>query len=583
MQQALRSDLRLIVAALCTVAGVAAGVWALGYAKELDHLAARGRVEEQLMADRLLSDLQRYRDLAVSLAVDPRLASPGALDQSDRADAFLVSAADKTAAEAIYYVDRDGLVLAASTAARPHGLAQSAYFLRAMDGALGSSFGRDPGFGKRLFQFAAPAFDAAGKVRGAVVVLTDVEAVEISWRSVHMALLLLDADRRVFLSNRSELLGLRLPADGCALRAGGQVVRDCHVARRVWVLDWGPYLPERAIPLERRLERINMTALALMDDAPARQIAFLQAAAVAAVLSLCALALVWVTARRRVLARTNRMLEQRVAERTRALTLSNDALRHEVSERREAEAALRKAQDDLVQAGKLSALGQMSAGISHELNQPLMAIRQFAENGTQFLDQDRPDRVRDNLSRIAQLSGRAARIIRNLRAFARNENEPAGRVDVGQVVATAIELTAVRLRNAGVTLDWEPQAAPLWVRAGEVRLGQVFVNLINNAVDAMTGQVGRRLTVTLEPGPRPLVRIRDTGPGIADPERLFEPFYSTKTVSDTDGMGLGLSISYGLVQSFGGNIRGDNAEGGGAVFTVELEAWEDVQDGEAAA
>lgn len=583
MQQALRSDLKPIVAALCLVVVAVTGVWLLSYAKELNHLAARGRAEEQLMADRLLSDLQRYRDLAVSLAVDPRLADPGALDQSDRADAFLVSAADKTAAAAIYYVDRDGQVRAASTATRPYGLAQSAYFLRAMDGALGTSFGRDPAFGRRLFQFAAPAFDARGKVRGAVVVLTDVEAVEISWRSVHMALLLLDSERRVFLTNRSELLGLQLRPDDCRLMAADVVVHDCRGGRRVWALDWGSYLPERAIPLERRLERIDMTALALVDDAPARQIAFLQAVVAAAVLALCGLALIWVTARRRVLARTNRVLEQRVAERTRALTLSNDALRHEVSERREAEAALRKAQDDLVQAGKLSALGQMSAGISHELNQPLMAIRQFAENGTQFLGQGRSDRARDNLMRIAELSARAARIIRNLRAFARNENEPAGRIDVVQVVETAIELSTARLRNAGVRLDWNPPAAPVWVRAGEVRLGQVFVNLINNGVDAMTGQIGRRLTVTLVPGPRPLVRIRDTGPGIADPERIFEPFYSTKTVGDTDGMGLGLSISYGLVQSFGGNIRGENAEGGGAVFSVELEAWDDAGNGEVAA
>jgi two-component system C4-dicarboxylate transport sensor histidine kinase DctB len=129
-------------------------------------------------------------------------------------------------------------------------------------------------------------------------------------------------------------------------------------------------------------------------------------------------------------------------------------------------------------------------------------------------------------------------------------------------------------------------AEPIFVRAGEVRLGQVFVNLILNAVDAMGGQDTKRIEIEIAGDPRPCVKVRDTGPGIKEPERVFEPFYSTKEVGD--GMGLGLSISYGLVQSFGGNIRGANmasdtgsantgsgTASGGAEFTVELDRWPD--------
>jgi two-component system C4-dicarboxylate transport sensor histidine kinase DctB len=316
-----------------------------------------------------------------------------------------------------------------------------------------------------------------------------------------------------------------------------------------------------------------MTGHALMDIGPARRIAGLQAAVFAVVCLAFGAVLLQLGERRRTLARANAQLETRVAERTAELSETNIALRREVSERKDAEAALKKAQTDLVQAGKLSALGQMSAGISHELNQPLMAIRQYADNGAAFLEKDRPEDARDNLSRISQLAARAARIIKNLRAFARNESEPMGKVDLVQVIDTAVELTQTRLADEGIVLDWTPPAAPVFAIGGEVRLGQVFVNLINNAADAMSGQHEKRITITLEGTRRPVVTVRDTGPGIADPGKIFEPFYSTKEVGSEDGMGLGLSISYGLVQSFGGNIRGVNAAGGGAVFTVELEDW----------
>jgi len=289
--------------------------------------------------------------------------------------------------------------------------------------------------------------------------------------------------------------------------------------------------------------------------------------------------LVWDFGRRRVLARANAQLETRVAARTAELSGANMLLRREVIERQEAEAALKKAQADLVQAGKLSALGQMSAGLSHELNQPLMAISQFAENGALFLDRGNTSAASGNLKRIAELAGRMGRIIRNLRAFARQEHEPVRRIDVVTVIGTALEMTEARLAKDGIALDWNPPDGPVYALGGEVRLVQVLVNLITNAADAMGGQMERQLTVSVDTGPRPVIRVADTGPGIAAPERIFDPFYSTKEVGASEGMGLGLSISYGLVQSFGGTIRGRNAETGGAEFTVELEPWR----GEAAA
>ena len=318
---------------------------------------------------------------------------------------------------------------------------------------------------------------------------------------------------------------------------------------------------------------------------PARRIASLQAAFVGAVSLFFGALLFLALERRRALAEANLVLEDRVSKRTEALLQLNKELRREVTERQEAEAALKKAQDELVQAGKLSALGKMSAGISHELNQPLMAIRSFAENGSAFLDRDKPDRAAENLSRISDLARRMGRIIQNLRAFSRQESIPSGKIDVVGVLQTAFELTEARLQAADVELICDIPKGPVWARAGEVRLAQVFVNLITNAADAMVDSPERKLYVAVDDGPELSVSVRDTGPGIEEPERLFDPFYTTKKVGSAEGMGLGLSISYGLVQSFGGTIRGANAEGGGAVFTVVLERWVDgitTEEGQAA-
>ncbi|MFT5344215.1 MAG: two-component system C4-dicarboxylate transport sensor histidine kinase DctB, partial [Paracoccaceae bacterium] len=190
-------------------------------------------------------------------------------------------------------------------------------------------------------------------------------------------------------------------------------------------------------------------------------------------------------------------------------------------------------------------------------------------------ERGRPDVAADNLGRISDLARRMGRIIKNLRAFARQESEAAGRVDIVAVMDAVIELTGPRLRQDGVQLDYNKPTNPVWVHGGEVRLGQVFVNLLSNAADAMAESDRKVLSLEVLDGAQLIVSVRDTGPGIEVPDKMFEPFYSTKEVGASEGMGLGLSISYGIVQSFGGDIRGENIPGGGALFTVQLERWRD--------
>ncbi|MBT4830541.1 MAG: sensor histidine kinase, partial [Marinovum sp.] len=319
------------------------------------------------------------------------------------------------------------------------------------------------------------------------------------------------------------------------------------------------------------LPTIGMTAEALIDVAPALRLAGLQAMMMTAAVFIIVALLFFTTERRRSLSMANITLERRVSERTQALSDINRQLRREISERQDAEAALQKAQTDLVQAEKLTALGKLSAGISHELNQPLMAIQQFAANGAEFLERDRPGKAADNLTRIAELAHRMGRIIKNLRAFVRNESEPMSRVDIVAVIDGALELSTARLKRSGIVVRWHAPQAPVWVQGGDVRLGQVMANLFGNAIDAMAGQKQGALEVTLVKAPDYVsITVADTGPGIARPEKMFDPFYSTKEVGSDEGMGLGLSISYGLLQSFGGKIVGRNRPGRGAEFIIEL-------------
>lgn len=313
-----------------------------------------------------------------------------------------------------------------------------------------------------------------------------------------------------------------------------------------------------------------MTGEVLADVRPVRRLALSQAAAVAALCLAFGALLFLATERRRTLARANAQLEARVHSRTEALRTINSELRIEVAERRLAQEALARAQDDLVQAGKLGALGALSAGISHELNQPLMAVQSFAENGVAFLERGKPDRAAENLSRISDMARRMGRIIKNLRAFSRQETVAATQVDLHEVLDAALELTQAKRDQMAVTLSYAPPNAPVFVRGGEVRLSQVFVNLITNALDAMADTPERCLSIEIEAAADVTVTLRDTGTGIIAPAQVFDPFYSTKDVGAAKGMGLGLSISYAIIQSVGGEIRAANT-GSGAAFSVTLQ------------
>lgn len=568
--------------------------WALGTA--LDRLEEQGKSELSLASDRLLGQLQRFRQLAVVLADHPSFTALLRADSDqfvEAAEQFLLETADKTGSYEIFVLSAAGRMVASSRQTNPlRDFSTTPYFHRAMYGALGTwqaQIDEEPG---RAFYFAAPIQVSGGAPFGAIVVKVDIEAVETSWRADPNILFFTDAAGVVFVSNRTELL-FTTRRDLSAVRdelAQGRkfnpsIVRAFPVTTEVhrsghtlWQSGGGALFASSALHLVKLLPIVSLDAEILIDAAPALLTALLQAAFAMAVLLVFGAALLIVTQRRQALAdrleleaSAKQELEDRVARRTEQLSGVNLDLREQIKERRDAEEALKKAQQDLVQAGKLSALGQMSAGISHELNQPLMAIRSFAENATQFLERGDTKTVEKNLGRISDLARRMGRIIKNLRAFARKEGEPMANVDLTEVVNAALELVEQSLEQAGVSVDWVPPVVPVIVRGGEVRLQQVVVNLLSNAADAMDGLEEKKITIKIsQNGNVTRLSVADIGPGLDEPEKIFEPFYSTKPVGAEDGMGLGLSISYGIVQSFGGQITGRNRQGGGAEFSVDL-------------
>jgi len=262
-------------------------------------------------------------------------------------------------------------------------------------------------------------------------------------------------------------------------------------------------------------------------------------------------------------------LERRVGQRTVDLTEANRRLRQEVEEHE-------RTRDELIQAAKLAALGQMSAGINHELNQPLTAMRTYADNARTYLERENLEQARWNLRQIGELTERMAQISGQLKVFSRKASGRLVRVSLSAGMDGARRIVRARIEQAGARLIVDLPPGDLFVAADPVQLEQVLVNLIGNACDVLKQRPVRRIDVgASQEGDLVRVCVRDSGPGIATENlgRIFDPFFTTSE----GGLGLGLSISHTIVQRLGGSLTVGNAAGGGAVFTLTLAAWDAYQ------
>jgi two-component system C4-dicarboxylate transport sensor histidine kinase DctB len=423
----------------------------------------------------------------------------------------------------------------------------------------------------------------------------DLEEAERAWKNLPGEVLLVDERGVVMLSTRHQWKFRPLAP------LAPQVLAEIADARpygdaALQPVDWREPLRDAGDPAlvsadgveylrsMRTLQRTGWRLLALDEAAPARAaargLAFTAALAMSVLLLLATLwwqrqrAIRQRLASRDALQAAHDTLEAKVVERTGELLDAVQRLAGEVETRKSMEANLRDTQSELVHAGKMAALGQMSAGMVHELNQPLGALRTLSDNARVLLDQQRLDDARGNLQRIGHLVDRLGRLTHQLKAFAHKAEPPSEAVSLQRVIANARFMVAQRLRECGVETSVDVQYAGLAALADEARLEQVLVNLLGNAIDAMTASPQRRLRVEAGLSPHAsgscVIRVTDTGPGIrADIlPRLFEPFVTSKPAGA--GLGLGLMISAHIVRELGGSLQARNLEGGGASFTIEL-------------
>ena len=228
---------------------------------------------------------------------------------------------------------------------------------------------------------------------------------------------------------------------------------------------------------------------------------------------------------------------------------------------------LRRTQEQLLQSEKMSAVGQLIAGVAHELNNPLTAILGYA----QLLESEGlNDRAHDYVGKLFKQAQRTHRVVQNLLSFARQRKPERSEVDIRKILDETLTLRDYDLKVNNIGVEKDLPADPALVVADPHQIEQVFLNIINNAVDAVleTGRAGKlRIRVYCENG-HVCTQFADDGPGLKDPKRIFDPFYTTKSVGK--GTGLGLSICYGIVKEHGGDITAHNGTEGGAVIEVRL-------------
>ncbi|RFU11708.1 sensor histidine kinase [Rhodobacteraceae bacterium W635] len=498
----------------------------------------------------------------------------------------------------IWVMDTAGMTIAASNYRRERSFVgrrfnYRPYFNNALNDGRGRFHALGTTSGQRGYYFAAPVLDGT-EIVGVLAVKILLDGFEATWRESENSVIVTDPSNVIFLSDR----------------------RDWHFA------SLGP-IPERALRAITRTRQYPLDRLTLLETerealAPGHDIltvrsngrgedfvtntgliasagwrvmvltptrpAIVQARqtvalAVLGLLFAGLIAVVFLQRRARLVERLDQQrrhreqLERRVADRTADLNAANAQLVQEVEERKVTEDRLRRTQSELVQAGKLAALGQMSAALSHEFNQPLAAVKAYADNAATFLDRDRPDEARKNIGLISQMADRMAAISKHLRNFARRPQDRIGPVPLLSVLDDVLELMAPKLNAVKAELRFERPGEEILVMGGRVRLQQVLVNLLSNALDAMERRETPLVEVSIRAeGGRRMVDVRDHGPGLEKEAlaQLFDPFFSTK--SPGKGLGLGLSISYNIVRDFGGTLAARNHPEGGAIFTVDLAA-----------
>lgn len=521
-----------------------------------------------------------------------------------------------------FVLDDRGVVVASSNAGHTEDsrigedVSFRPYFLEALSGRVGRHFAigvrGEPGY------FVSHPIRDGARVMGVAAIKISLEPIDQTWQMVGAPALLADANHVVIHSSQAAWrytalvdLPVERRVDLLLTRMYNNLrIRAFPLAPMLWIGEDGQLLDGGAVPprpilrsgrdagtlvMSRPLDGMDWRVMMFQDLREVRSAAVLSALMAAVAAGFLVLLALFVAQRRRIqrqrleartlLERANAELEQKVAARTRDLTEANSRLRKEVADREQAEHTLRATQSELVHAAKMAVLGRLATGITHELTQPLGAIRTLSGNAIAFLKRGDLQTLGGNLGIIARLADQMGGIIQPLKGFARKAEPQPSRADVAVALGNALFLYGARLRQEGIEVvkHCEPGEVIAWCDPN--RLEQVLINLIGNAIDAMAASPHKTLTLAAatEPAEPPggppedapgTVRIDviDSGGGLT-PEvaaHLFEPFFTTKHTGA--GLGLGLAISRDIARGFGGDIVARARPEGGACFTLRVPA-----------
>ena len=585
--------------------------------RQLDELHRTLDSRAELYAASIGGALNKYEFLPLAVAqsdaVAQLLEQPSA-DKVTQINAYLVDMNRRAGAFAVYVLDDKGTTLASSNWQDRSSYVGVNYGFRPyFKNAIAGGIGRFYGIGASTFEagyFISQPVLRDGRILGIVAAKVNLDWIEQSWRTPgageqiwvkdangviilattpafkFKTLAPLSADAKKDISEQRQFLQENLPilphkvqrqfADGAsvmtlerpqtsdspALSGSADKVSYLAVNRALGPLQW-------QITVLAELDQVNEAA---------------RNAAIAAALgwALLLLALMYARQRRRriadklnaqqTLARAYEQLEIKVEQRTADLVHANGRLQAEVAERERAEQTLRYAQAELVQSGKLAAIGQMAAGVTHELNQPLAALQTFSDNAKVFLARGQIDDALDNLSTISDLVKRLGYVTSQLKGFARRSDDARKPVSVRQAFAQTMLQIRTRKGSQRLTLHESWLEDDIIVLCNAIGLEQVFTNLITNAMDAVPESEPVQIWFQVRrEGSLAVLHITDNGPGIplASLDKIFDPFYTTKE----HGLGLGLSISAGILRAAGSALAVRNRsaqEGGGAQFTITL-------------
>jgi len=545
-----------LAAAVFVLAGSGvAGAYAVAYRQEYAVLARDSRVTAEQQIAVLKSEFDKQHSVPAILAEDAGVISAVTQPTADKSVAIsekLERLQRETNSTDIYILDKDGTTLSASNYASPTSFVGSNYhFRRYFSDAIHYGEGQQFALGtvsRRPGLYIARRISVAGRPVGVVVVKVEFDAIEASWRRPDAATFVTNASNDVLLSSIPELRFQQIPS---------------------------PVPSQFVITLPTQIGAWRLSLFNSLKDANKAA----RTAALVATLAECLLGtlLAWWWRRRRLAEertaaerRYREDLQREVASRTAELSEANDRLSREMIERQQAEGRLNVLQEELVQANKLAQLGQITAGVAHEINQPLAAMRALAENCITMLEKNSTKRptgaVEQNLAGIVRLNERIGHITSELKAFSRKGTSHAEPVSLKNTLNSALLLS--RSKGNKVRLIREAVDGRIKVIGGRIRLEQALVNLLQNAYEALesTERPEVRIAATMDED-WVFLKISDNGPGLAPQvlSQIFTPFVTTKET----GLGLGLVIAHDIVRDFGGELTVDNGPVG-ATFTVKL-------------